>query len=68
MQIKTNVLFCGLLAALLFFLDPAAACGAQSLAPAVANLKSKDKKVRREAASELGVLGQREAVEPLGQA
>lgn len=68
MQIKTKLLFCCLLAARLLFLDSAGAWGQQSIASTLENLRSEDKRVRKEAASELGVLGQREAVDPLEKA
>ena len=56
------------LSAFLLFFDAPGARGQESVASAVEKLKSADKAVRKEGASELGVLGQKDAVESLGEA
>lgn len=68
MLIKNSAVFRVLLVISLLPLKVAGALGQQSIQSATDDLKNTDKRARRQAASDLGVLGQREAVAPLEKA
>ncbi len=68
MKIKTQAFSLWLLAALLSFFNLGGAYGQESVESTIQNLKSRDKSVRKKAAADLGVLGQREAEAPLDAA